>query len=322
MLEGLYVTISPDGTIKKYLSTTDGEVPFPDRSIAEEVIALSDRDYIFLAIHRKNLLCMINGPDSDSKVIAEVAAVCEKIKQRNIICGTLAQFEFLDRYHYWTPQKDSGLDRLVDVTFHFGRAANAWADVCNILKQLSQKVQVNIHNLSATFFTVIPYGKPAIYIFRSEAQYYYFLLQHLLESKIRICKCQFCGRYFAPRTKHKTLYCDRVVRNGKTCKQVAPYLKRKERIAASRVLSQFEHTKDMMFHRFDRTGDDKGTSIVDITYDQYADWLSSATKARDLYLAGELTEEEAIAIIYVPKKDEMLEDNLAEYTLANSGTQS
>ena len=144
MIEGLYVTINPDGTIKKYLSTKDGEVPFPDRSIAEEVIALSDRDYIFLVIHRKNLLCMINGPDSDPEVIAEAIAVCEKIKQRNIICGTLAQFEFLDKYHYWTPQKDCGLDRLVDVTFYFGRAANAWADVCNTLKQLSQKVQVDM----------------------------------------------------------------------------------------------------------------------------------------------------------------------------------
>ena len=320
MIEGLYVTNSPDGTIKKHLSTKDGEVPFPDRSIAEEVIALSDRDYIFLVIHRKNLLCMINGPDSDPKVIAEVSAVCEKIKQRNIICSTLAQFEFLDGYHYWIPQKDNGLDRLVDVTFHFGRAANAWADVCNTLKQLSQNSQIDIQNLTATYFTVLQYGKPATYIFRSEAQYYYFLLQHLVESKTRICKCQFCGRYFAPRTKHKTLYCDRIVRNGKTCKEIAPYLKRKEKIAANKVLSLFEHAKDTMVHRLDRTDTDKKQSVVDMTYDQYTDWLSSATRARDLYLAGELTEEEAIAIIYVPKKDEMLEDNLAEYTLANSGT--
>lgn len=265
---------------------------------------------------------MINGPDSDPKVIAEVATVCEKIKQRNIICGTLAQFEFWDRYHYWTPQKDNGLDRLVEVTFHFGRAANAWADVCNTLKQLSQKSQIDIQNLTATYFTVTQYGMPVTYIFRSEAQYYYFLLQHLLESKTRICKCQFCSRYFAPRTKHKTLYCDRIVRNGKTCKQIAPYLKRKERIAASRVLSQFEHTKDMMFHRFERTGDDKESSIVDITYDQYANWLSSATRARDRYLAGELAEEEAMTIIYVTKKDEMIESNSADYTFDKFLTQS
>ena len=93
-------------------------------------------------------------------------------------------------------------------------------------------------------------------------------------------------------------------------------------IAASRVLTVFKQVKDRMEKRYNRTGDDKEPSIIDITYDQYFAWLLSATDARDRYLAGELTEEEAIAIIYVPKKDEMLEDNSAEYTLANSGTQS
>lgn len=322
MIEGLYVTISPDGKIKKYLSSKDGEVPFPDLSIADELIDLSERNYIFFYLYRGNLLRMINGPDSDPKIIAEVAVLCEKIKQRNVICGTLAHYDFLDRYHYWVPQKGNGVSRIVDATHYFGRASKAWQDVCIALNQLSQKSQVDICTPSATYFTVKSYGKPATYIFRSEVQYVYFLLQHLLESKIRICKCQFCGRYFAPRTKHKTLYCDRVVRNGETCKEIAPYLKRKERIAASRVLSLFEHTKDMMYHRFDRTEDDKEPSVVDITYDQYTDWLDSATKARDRYLAGELTEAEAMAIIYVPKKDELLEHISSELTLESSGTQS
>jgi hypothetical protein len=70
-----------------------------------------------------------------------------------------------------------------------------------------------------------------------------------------------------------------------------------------------------MFHRFERTDDDKKQSVVDITYDQYTDWLNSATKARDRYLAGELTEEEAMAIIYVPTKDELLELISSELTL-------
>ena len=48
--------------------------------------------------------------------------------------------------------------------------------------------------------------------------------------------------------------------------------------------------------------------------------LTVAANARDRYLAGELTEEEAMKIIYVPTKDEMLAEISAEYTLANSGT--
>ena len=315
MIEGLYVTINPDGKIKKHLSTKDGEVPFPDLSVADELIELSEQNYIFLYLYRGNLLRMINRPDSAPKVMAEAAVLCEKIKQQNVICGTLAYYDFIDRYHYWVPQKDNGLNRIADAAYCFGRAGKAWQVVDTALNQLSQESQVEIRSPAATYFTVKPFGKPATYIFRSEAQYYYFLLQHLLESKIRILKCQFCGRYFAPRTKHKTLYCDRVIRDGKTCKEIAPYLKRKEKIAANKVLSLFEQAKGTMYQRFYRADDDKGQSVVDMTYDQYDDWLNSATKARDRYLAGELTEEEAMAIIYVPKKDELLEQISSELTL-------
>ena len=42
MIEGLYVTINPDGKIKKHLSTKDGEVPFPDVSITDELIEFAE----------------------------------------------------------------------------------------------------------------------------------------------------------------------------------------------------------------------------------------------------------------------------------------
>ena len=320
MIEGLYVTINPDGKIKKHLSTKDGEVLFPELSVADELIELSEQNYISLYLYRGNLLRMINRPDSAPKVMAEAAVLCEKIKQQNVICGTLAYYDFIDRYHYWVPQKDNGLNRIADAAYCFGRAGKAWQVVDTALNQLSQESQVEIRSPDATYFTVKPFGKPATYIFRSEAQYYYFLLQHLLESKIRILKCQFCGRYFVPRTKHKTLYCDRVIRDGKTCKEIAPYLKRKERIAANKVLSLFEQAKGTMYQRFYRADDDKGQSVVDMTYDQYNDWLDAATKVRDRYLAGELTAGEAMAMICVPTKNELREKISSELTLETAAT--
>ena len=103
MIEGLYVTISPDGKIKKYLSTRDGEVLFPDVSISDELIEFAEQNYLFLFHCRSNLFRLIYRSDSDTEVIAEAAATCEEIKQRNILCGTLAYYEFLDYYHYWAP---------------------------------------------------------------------------------------------------------------------------------------------------------------------------------------------------------------------------
>ena len=78
----------------------------------------------------------------------------------------------------------------------------------------------------------------------------------------------------------------------------------------------------MLVRRVDRALGDRKASLIDMTYDQYRDWLRTATDARNRYLAGILSEEEAMAIIYVPKKDELIENNLAELTLATSGTQS
>ena len=46
----------------------------------------------------------------------------------------------------------------------------------------------------------------------------------------------------------------------------------------------------------------------------------AASNARNRYLAGELTEEEAMAIIYVPRKDKLTGDNSSELTLETAAT--
>lgn len=49
-------------------------------------------------------------------------------------------------------------------------------------------------------------------------------------------------------------------------------------------------------------------------------WLTKASEALASYLVDEISEDEALAIIYVPKKNEILESNSAELTVANPGT--
>lgn len=56
-----------------------------------------------------------------------------------------------------------------------------------------------------------------------------------------------------------------------------------------------------MYKRYDRATDpNKKASEKDLTYAEYYDWLEKATAARDDYLAGNLTAEEAPKIIKVP----------------------
>jgi hypothetical protein len=158
------------------------------------------------------------------------------------------------------------------------------------------------------------------YQFRNEEQYYIFLLQQYLLTSPNLISCQFCGRYFTPKTRKLTKYCDRITRNSKTCKRIAPGLKKRERDAAHKVTSEFMRIKDMLFHRKDRAGEEKKSSVIDLTDGEYVQWLAAATDARDRYLAGELSEEEAMTIIYVPTKDELLEKISSELTLETSAS--
>ena len=123
-----------------------------------------------------------------------------------------------------------------------------------------------------------------------------------------------------PKTKHKTLYCDRIIRDGKTCKQVAPGLKKRERDAAHLVTSEYERIKNMLFHRRDRMGGNKKSSVIDLTDDELVQWLEAATAAKKRCLAGELTKKEALAIIYVPTKKELLADHLEDDTIEKVST--
>ena len=74
--------------------------------------------------------------------------------------------------------------------------------------------------------------------------------------------------------------------------------------------------------RLERTCKDKKKSPVDLTDDHFCLWKHKAINAKKSYLAGELTEEEAMTIIYVPKKDELLEQISSELTVETVATQS
>lgn len=46
--EGLYISLSPDGKVKRHLSTRSREVPLPDTTIADELIQLSEQNHVHL----------------------------------------------------------------------------------------------------------------------------------------------------------------------------------------------------------------------------------------------------------------------------------
>ena len=139
------------------------------------------------------------------------------------------------------------------------------------------------------------------YHVRSAVDYYHFLLLQFVSSYPAVAWCHCCGRYFIPKTKKKTLYCDRILKDGKTCKEWGPVLKHRQKAAQVSVVEEFGRAKRRMYKRYERAEFfNKEPSEKDLSYEEYYQWLDRAARARDDYLAGKLPAEEALSIIQTP----------------------
>ena len=326
--EGLYIKPLPDGTIKRRLVTILGEVPLADTTIAEELIGLIDTNNVPMYQAIKEIWAYTSFVDRSSMNLWEFERVLGNylhwLRNRNLIRYTLfmTTYEDLDeKPDYRTPEGSMKLANLLTESM----APDYVVD--RTLYALSKQTAIDLddkHHFLKESSCVAHYlledTMEEEYQFRNEEQYYIFLLQQYLLTSPNLISCQFCGRYFTPKTRKLTKYCDRITRNSKTCKRIAPGLKKRERDAAHKVTSEFMRIKDMLFHRKDRAGEDKKSSVIDLTDGEYVQWLAAATEARDRYLAGELSEEEAMAIIYVPTKDELLEQISSDLTLETAAT--
>ncbi len=326
--EGLYIRLLPDGTIKRRLVTILGEVPLEDTTIAAELIKLNDTNNVPMYQAIKDIWAYTSTVDRSPKDLREferaLGAYLHWLRNRDLVRYSLfmTTYEDLDeKPDYSTPKGAMEIARLLTNSMGPDHV------VSGTLYTLTQKQKFDLdgeHHFLKESSCITHYlledTVEEEYQFRNEEQYYIFLLQQYILSAPNLISCQFCGRYFTPKTQKLTKYCDRITRNSKTCKKVAPGLKKRERDAAHMVTSEFMRIKDMLFHRKDRVGEDKKSSVIDLTDGEYVQWLAAATEARDRYLAGELSEEEAMAIIYVPTKDELREKISSELTLETAAT--
>ena len=144
-------------------------------------------------------------------------------------------------------------------------------------------------------------GLTTQYHFRSAVDYYHFLLLQFVSDYPAVAWCHCCGRYFIPKTKKKTLYCDRILKDGKTCKEWGPVLKHRQKAAQISVVEEFDRAKRRMYKRYERAEFfNKEPSEKDLSYEEYYQWLDRAARARDDYLAGKLPAEEALKTIQTP----------------------
>lgn len=123
-------------------------------------------------------------------------------------------------------------------------------------------------------------------------QFYAALVIFFFSSQPLISLCEYCGRYFTPKSKKLTLYCDRVSSDGKTCKVKGARSKHKNNTESDPVLKKFyqeKHRRYMACERSKLAFDYDGQTI-----DKYYYWLDTVKEQLEKYKRGEITAEEMI----------------------------
>ena len=131
------------------------------------------------------------------------------------------------------------------------------------------------------------------YEIRSLLELYVFYLMAALRSDKRITRCQHCWRYFVPKTKKKTDYCDRIWKDGRTCKELGPNLKRKDAPAEDKYLLAYNRIRNRLYERDYREYANEHERKV-TSYEHYEDWTEDAAEARTAYLSGKIDGDELL----------------------------
>lgn len=170
--------------------------------------------------------------------------------------------------------------------------------MCVIHKDiLAGVLDVSMHDTIEYKVTKTRSGEEILFFDSPESYYEYLIFTFYLRDET-VCECELCNRFFIPKTKKKTLYCDRVFKDGKTCKQIGPTQKYKMLAENDIVLKTFEREKNKMYKRMERANS-FGETPKSISYDEYINWLDKAVHAKNSYLNNQLTVDEAIEIIQV-----------------------
>lgn len=130
------------------------------------------------------------------------------------------------------------------------------------------------------------------YLIETLNEFFFFCFIELICRDVDICCCQCCGYYFTPKTKKETLYCDRIIKDGKTCKEMAPKLKQKVNEENDPALKEYTQLKNMYKSRAERyenrTDFERERTSKDLTYDEFYLWSTNAAVERSGMLRGRL----------------------------------
>lgn len=303
--EGLLLKIDDAGNISGYVQENDNKIPIKNTTIKDELINFSEEDFEeYYELQNEIRKVYKSYPEENEErfaLIKDLTAKAEKaLAKFRTFYGLLNRLMIED----FLGEDDGTESYLREYAGYLDQIKTIQFFVLHFFNDFSNQREIDVNDdfnyksvqISTVFYFEDNKSKQMYHI-RNLTEYYFLMLHLFVKNEYRICRCQFCGRYFVPKTKKKTLYCDRVLKNGKTCKEYAPRLK--HRILANRneVLKAFDTQRGKMYKRYERTLNTPDTLEKPLSFEKYYDWLEKARTARDNYLEQKISKEEALDII-------------------------
>ncbi|MCK9479371.1 MAG: DUF6076 domain-containing protein [Firmicutes bacterium] len=131
---------------------------------------------------------------------------------------------------------------------------------------------------------------------------YFFELLELFKQGIHLQKCWLCEQFFIPKTKKTTLFCDRIVRNNRTCKQVGAKIKFNAEKEKDKYLKEYDRIYNRYYtraERYDYADLTNGRDKIQLSFDDFFHWSKMAKSQRKLYLMNAVSGDELIGLIDV-----------------------
>lgn len=250
----------------------------------------SQDDFIKFCDEAKNVATIIND---DFPMLAEVLLVfienvfqnCDDSSEERL--GAMAEIWYqIDTITVVQQNLIETLTHLADEQLNAKDRHNL--PVLDSLTSFNAKVNIEYTNgeLSYTYYV------------DSVEKYFFILITTYIMTKPRIAICNYCNRFFVPKTNRVTLYCDRATPSGSTCKKVGASEKFKSNIQNDEVLGLYKNEKHrirMFCRRSQLNHNDPMNDIYD--------WLDIFEPMIEKYRAGDIPADEVLKALNEQSKN-------------------
>ena len=321
--DGLYIKKNPDGTMTKRIIFGGSQRKLLATTIKDEIISFSEQNFEpyleMLTEIDTTAEGVVGSEEYKSEVNVDefikfaniVSEECKRLQKKDFVMGTLTSTLLKD-----SVPVDDGTAYYIFEAVHEMRAC--LYDIYMFYRHLMEFLHRSADGIDLNFkrdfkqFTEVTAPTRCMfdgknlsyeYVFRSLSQYYIFIVQQFIAAGYRVQRCNCCGKYFVPKTKKETLYCDRVIRDGRTCKDIGPSKKRRQDENSNDVLRAYRQNERKLQRRKERARNPIEETKEELAAERLLNkWRKKAQPALEKYQLGEITKEEALSIIITENK--------------------